>query len=160
MLDINFIRENKELIKEGARKKRVDFDIDRLISLDDKRRETLKIVEERRAEQNKVSEEIARSGNPTGQAKAISEMKELKSGLQAEEEKLRKIMEEWQKLMLDVPNMPDMSVPEGDSEDDNVTIKEWGEKPNFSFEPKDHVELMKDLDMVDFERGTKVHGFR
>lgn len=160
MLDINFIRENKELIKEGARKKRIDFDIDRLISIDDKRRETLQIVEEKRAQQNKATEEIAKSGNPTGQAKAISEMKELKGELQKEEEKLKTIMEEWQKLMLDVPNMPDMSVPEGDSEDDNVTIKEWGEKPNFTFQPKDHIEIMNNLDMVDFERGTKVHGFR
>ena len=160
MLDINFIRENKELVKESARKKRVDFDIDRLISIDDKRRETLQSVEEKRARQNKATEEIARSEDPTSQAKAISEMKILKTELQKEEEKLRKIMEEWQKLMLDVPNIPDMSVPEGDGEKDNVTIKEWGEKPNFSFEPKDHIELMKDLDMVDFERGVKVHGFR
>lgn len=160
MLDINFIRDNKELVKEGARKKRIDFDIDRLISLDDKRRETLRLVEEKRAKQNKATQEIARSENPTGQAKAISEMKVLKAELQKEEEKLRKIMEEWQKIMLDVPNIPDMSVPEGNGEEDNVTIKEWGEKPNFSFEPKDHIELMKNLGMVDFERGVKVHGFR
>lgn len=160
MLDINFIRENKELIKEGARKKRVNFDLDRLISIDDKRRESLKVVEDKRAKQNKATEEIARSSDPAGQAKAIYEMKELKSELQIEEEKLKKIMEEWQKLMLDVPNMPDMSVPEGNGEEDNISLKEWGEKPKFSFEPKDHIEIMKNLDMVDFDRGAKVHGFR
>ncbi|NQV93331.1 serine--tRNA ligase [Candidatus Kaiserbacteria bacterium] len=160
MLDINFIRENQELVKEGARKKLIDFDLDRLISLDDKRREVLLVVEEKRAKQNKVSDEIAQSGDPTGQARAISEMKELKAELQKEEEKLKVVMEEWQKLMLQVPNVPDVSVPDGKDDSENKEIKVWGDKTQFSFTPKDHVELMTKLDMVDFERGTKVHGFR
>jgi len=160
MLDINFIRGNKELIKEGARKKRVDFDIDRLISIDDKRRETLQSVEEKRAQQNKATEEIARTEDPTGQAKAISEMKELKALLQKEEEKLKKIMEEWQRLMLQVPNVPDVSVPEGKDDEDNKEIKVWGEKPRFPYEPKSHIDIMTNLGMVDFERGVKVSGFR
>ena len=160
MLDINFIRENQELVKEGARKKLVDFDLDRLISLDNKRREVLQSVEEKRGKQNKVSDEIAQSGDPTGQAKAISEMKELKAELQKEEEKLKTIMEEWQKLMLQVPNVPDISVPEGKDDSENKEIKVWGEKTQFSFKPKSHVDIMTELDMVDFERGTKVHGFR
>lgn len=160
MLDINFIRENQELVKEGARKKLIDFDLDRLISLDDSRREILQAVEEKRAKQNKVSDEIAQSGDPTGQARAISEMKELKAELQKEEEKLKVVMEEWQKLMLQVPNVPDVSVPDGKDDSENKEIKVWGDKTQFSFTPKDHVELMTKLDMVDFERGTKVHGFR
>jgi len=160
MLDINFIRENKELIKEGARKKLIDFDIDRLISIDDKRRETLRLVEEKRAQQNKATGEIAKTEDPAGQAKAISEMKELKLELQKEEEKLKKIMKEWQMLMLQVPNVPDVSVPEGKDDEDNKEIKTWGEKTQFSYEPKDHVEIMTNLDMVDFERGAKVSGFR
>ena len=69
-------------------------------------------------------------------------------------------MEEWQAKMLQVPNVPDMSVPDGVTDADNQEIKVWGEKPQFSFEPKDHVEIMNTLKMVDFERGTKIHGFR
>jgi seryl-tRNA synthetase len=69
-------------------------------------------------------------------------------------------MEEWQKMMLQVPNIPDISVPAGKSDQDNKEIKTWGDKPSFSFEPQDHIEIMNRLQMVDFERGTKVHGFR
>ncbi|MFC1732908.1 serine--tRNA ligase [candidate division KSB1 bacterium] len=160
MLDINFIRENKELVKEGARKKRMDVDIDRLILIDDKRRETLQGVEEKRAKQNKATQEIAQSQDPAGQAKAISEMKELKAELQKEEEKLKKIMEEWHNLMLQVPNVPDVSVPEGKDDCENKEIKVCGEKTKFTFQPKSHVDIMTNLDMVDFERGAKVAGFR
>jgi seryl-tRNA synthetase len=69
-------------------------------------------------------------------------------------------MKEWQLLMLKVPNIPDISVPEGDSDKENKEIKNWGEIPTFEFEPKSHIELMENLDMVDLERGTKVAGFR
>src|SRR3989344_3456252 len=85
--------------------------------------------------------------------KFIREIKE-------KEEKLKRIIEEWQAVMLQVPNIPDMSVPEGVTDAENLEVKVWGEKPAFGFEPKDHVEIMSALKMVDFERGTKVHGFR
>ena len=62
--------------------------------------------------------------------------------------------------MMKVPNIPDISVPEGASDEDNVEVKVWGEKPNFDFQPKSHTDLMLELDLVDFERGSKVHGFR
>ena len=87
-------------------------------------------------------------------------MQALKTDLQTDEEALKPVMEEWQRLMLQVPNIPDMNVPEGAGEEDNVEIKTWGEKPVFNFEPKDHLELMLQHKMVDFERGTKAHGFR
>ncbi len=77
-----------------------------------------------------------------------------------EEEELKKIMIDWQGFMLRVPNIPDMSVPDGATDADNKEIKAWGTKPTFAFEPKDHVEIMTALGMVDFERGAKVHGFR
>ena len=69
-------------------------------------------------------------------------------------------MEEWQKLMLQVPNVPDISVPDGKSEEENLEIRAWGEKPVFNFTPKDHVAILESLDLADFERGTKVSGFR
>jgi seryl-tRNA synthetase len=87
-------------------------------------------------------------------------MQGLKSELQKEEDNLKKVMVEWQTLMLQVPNIPDMSVPEGKSDADNQETRTWGDKPQFAFEPKDHLEIMIALQMADFERGAKVHGFR
>lgn len=159
MLDINFIRDNAEVIKEAARKKHIDFDITELIAVDESRRELLQKVEEKRAAQNDANQKVAQA-DETERESLISEMTKLKMDLQADEVKLKEVMKEWQGLMLRVPNIPDMSVPDGAGEEDNVEVKTWGDKPEFDFEAKDHIELMTDLDMVDFERGTKVHGFR
>jgi seryl-tRNA synthetase len=130
-----------------------------LVVVDDARKELMTALEKKRAEQNEVSTRIPQA-SPEERQKLIEAMTTLKEGMQAEEEKLKTIMEEWQSLMLQVPNVPDMSVPHGDSDEDNEEIKTWGEQTAFSFEPKDHVELMTTHKMVDFERGTKVHGFR
>lgn len=160
MLDIKFIKENKDIVKEGAKKKHVDVNIDELISLDDKRLEILSRVEFLRGEQNKVSVSMGGDLSHEARAQLIEEMRLVKDELKGKEEELHTIMVAWQALMLKVPNIPDISVPDGKGEDDNQEIKTWGEKPNFDFEPKDHMELMTALDMADFERGTKVHGFR
>ena len=160
MLDIKFIRENKEIVQEGAKKKRVGIDLDKLITLDDERLKELKEVEDLRSEVNRVSNEISRDQDGAHKLQLIEEMRLVKDDIKAKEEKLRKTLEEWQKIMLQVPNVPDMSVPEGRGEEDNKEILTWGEKPKFDFTPKDHVELMLKLKMVDFERGVKVHGFR
>ncbi len=160
MLDIKFIKENKDVIKAGAKKKHVDIDIDRLITLDDERLKILKEVEDLRSEVNRVSNDIARDQDPALKIQLIEEMRLVKDDIKGKEEKLKIIMEEWQKLMLYVPNVPDMSVPEGESDEQNLEIRTWGEKPVFNFTPKSHIELMENLDMVDFERGVKVSGFR
>ena len=159
MLDIKFIRENKDIVSAGAKKKHIDFDADALIALDDKRKTLSQSVEKKRAEQNTVSEKILHA-NHAEKLEMITRMRELKEGLQKEEEELKAIMHDWQMFMVSVPNVPDMSVPEGNGEEDNVEVKTWGEKPKFDFQPKNHVELMTSLKMVDFERGVKVHGFR
>lgn len=159
MLDIRFIRENKELITAGAKKKHIDFDVDALIALDDKRRERMTSVEAKRAEQNAVSEKIL-AASPADKVTMIADMKELKDSLQKEEEELKEILKEWQLLMVAVPNIPDVSVPEGKDDGDNVEVKTWGDIPKFNFEPKSHIDLMLAHDMVDFDRGTKVAGFR
>ncbi len=160
MLDIKFIRDNKDLIKEAARKKHIDFDVEVLLTKDDERREILKNVESRRQEQNEASLKISSSQNQEERNALIEDMKKLKDGLQVDEEKLKEVMKEWQLLMVRVPNIPDMSVPEGGSDAENQEIRLWGEKPTFSFTPKNHVELMESLDMLDTVRGTKVAGFR
>lgn len=159
MLDIKFIRDNADVVKAGAKKKRLEVDIDKLVALDETRRGLLGEVEQLRAEQNAASQKIA-SATETERATVLAAMQGVKASLMHKEEELKKVMLEWQALMLQVPNIPDMSVPDGESEADNKVVHEWGVKPVFSFEPKDHISLMTDLDMVDFERGTKVHGFR
>lgn len=160
MLDIKFIRENKDIVKEGAKKKHVDVDIDELISIDDKRLEMLSVVEALRGEQNKVSIAMGREKDFNARQQMIKEMTLVKEDLKTKEEDLKELMKKWQSLMLRVPNIPDMSVPEGESDADNQEIKVWGDKPQFNFAPKDHIELMKNLDMLDVERGVKVAGFR
>ncbi len=160
MLDIKFIRENRELVEMGAKKKHVDFNVCELISIDDKRRELQATLEKKRAEQNLYNDKITKAASPEERAGFIAEMKALKDGMQKEEESLREVMKVWQALMLQVPNIPEMSVPEGVTDADNREIKTWGEKPHFAFEAKDHVAIMTALKMVDFERGSKVHGFR
>jgi seryl-tRNA synthetase len=159
MLDIKFIRENKDLIKEAARKKRIDFNVDELISADDKRRDLMAKVELKRADQNVASDQIVKA--TTEERGAILErMKTLKVEMEQEEEALKEVMKDWQALMLAVPNIPDVSVPEGESDLDNKETKVWGEPAKFDFTPKAHFDLMTDLGMADFERGTKVAGFR
>jgi seryl-tRNA synthetase len=160
MLDIKFIRENKELINLASQKKHIDFKVEELIEVDEKRRALMSSVEKKRAEQNSASEKIAKATDPAQRQALIDEMKKVKSDLEKEDESLKELMKSWQNLMLRVPNIPDMSVPDGASDAENKEVKVWGEKTNFAFEPKDHVELMLKHKMVDFERGSKVHGFR
>ena len=160
MLDIKFIRENPELIKEAARKKHIDFDVEKLLEVDRRRLSLLQEVEEMRARQNKESERIAFIQDAAEKEKIVEEMKKLKEKLSAKEKELKEIEVEWKNLMLMAPNVPDPSVPEGETDVENVEIRRWGELPNFDFEPKSHIDLMLELGLVDFERGAKVSGFR
>jgi seryl-tRNA synthetase len=160
MLDIKFIRENKDLVQEAARKKKITFSVDELLVQDDIRREVLARVEEKRKLQNEFSAQIVKETNSTLRLDSIERMRVVKEELQKEEEELREVMKKWQTLMLQVPNIPDISVPDGESDVDNKEIKKWGEIPKFSFTPKNHIEIMTRLGMVDLDRGTKVAGFR
>ncbi len=159
MLDIHFIRENADIVKAGAAKKRIDVDVDRLLAVDDERKLLKQELEAKRAEQNRRSNEIQRASG-SEREKLIEAMQHLKAGMAESEERLKVVMEEWQKLMLTVPNIPDMSVPDGVSDTENLEVKKWGTPTEFSFTPKDHVEIMTALDIADFERGAKVAGFR
>jgi seryl-tRNA synthetase len=159
MLDIHFIRENADLVKAGAEKKRITVDIDRLLVVDDERKTLRQQLDEKRAEQNRASYLIS-SSKGEERTKYIESMRFVKDSANELEEKYTAVMTEWQKLMLEVPNIPDMTVPDGMSDADNQEVKRWGEPRIFDFEPKDHVELMTKLGMADFERGTKVAGFR
>lgn len=160
MLDIKFIKDNKEIVSAGAKKKHIDVDIDRLVILDEERLKVQKEVEELRSEVNRVSMTIMRDQDPGLKVQIIEEMRLVKEDMKRKEDKLKEIMLEWQKLMINVPNVPDMTVPEGESDEENLEIRTWGEKPLFDFPILDHIELMEKLDMVDFDRGVKVSGFR
>ncbi len=160
MLDIKFIRENLDLVKMAAKKKHVAINLDELIALDDSRRALLAVIETKKSEQNIVSPQVANATDEALRAKLIQDMKVLKDEIQEKEEALKEVMPKWQALMLQVPNIPDMSVPEGNDDSENKEVKVWGEKTTFAFEPKSHVDIMTKLQMVDFERGQKVHGFR
>lgn len=159
MLDIHFIRENADVVKMGAAKKHIEIDIDRLIAVDDERKSLRQQLDEKRAEQNRASQTIALAKGEERES-LLEAMRFVKDSMGELEEKYKTVMEEWQKLMLMVPNIPDMTVPEGDSDADNAEIRTWGEIPQFSFAPRDHVDLMTANGMADFERGAKVAGFR
>lgn len=159
MLDIKFIRENKEIVERAAKLKRVEVDINKLIELDDRRKTLQLLIDEKRALQNAENSRM-RNGTEDERQQIIQKMSVVKEEAKQLEEQLQVVMDEWRKLMLQVPNVPDMSVPEGESDADNKEVKVWGEKRVFDFTPKDHIELMESLDMVDLERGTKVAGFR
>jgi len=160
MLDIKFIRENREIVAAALKKKHIDFDVGNLIELDDRRRNLMASVEKGRALQNAASTKIASETSSDERARLIMEMKQVKTELEKDEDALKEILKAWQAEMLRVPNIPDMTVPDGTSDADNKEIKKWGEETRFSFEPRDHIELMTGLDMVDVGRGSKVHGFR
>lgn len=160
MLDIKFIRENKDIVQNGAKKKRIDIDIEKLLLLDDERIKQLKEVEDLRSEVNRVSNDISRNQDQALKIQLIEEMRLVKEDIKKKEEKLKVTMEEWQRTMLQVPNVPDISVPDGKSDEENVEVRSWGEKPVFDFTPKDHVAIVEALDLADFERGTRVSGFR
>jgi seryl-tRNA synthetase len=160
MLDIKFIKENPEIIKEAVRKKHLSFDVDALLALEEKRATAQKAFEAARTEQNKLSDEIPKATDPAARAQLIESLKPLKESVQKAEEEAKAITREWQLMMMQVPNIPDMSVPEGESDAQNVEHHVWGEQPVFDFPVKDHVALMESLGMADFEKGAEVAGFR
>ncbi len=160
MLDIKFIRENKDIVQAGAKKKRADIDIEKLIALDDERLKELKEIEDLRAEVNRVSNDIVRNQDSALKVQLIEEMRAVKEDIKTKEEKLKKTIEEWQKIMLKIPNIPSVDTPEGSNETGNQVLRNWGEKPQFSFAPKEHYEIGKALGIIDIETAGEVSGTR
>lgn len=159
MLDIHFIRENADLVKEGARKKNVAIDIDRLLVVDDERKALLQQIEEKRAEQNRASKTIALAKGEEKE-KLLEAMRHLKEGMGELDERFNVLDLEWTKLMLAVPNIPSPDTPEGKDEAENKVIREWGEKPNFSFTPKPHWEIGVERGLINTEKAGEVSGAR
>lgn len=159
MLDIKFIREHPDKLKEALRNRNVEFDVDYFLALDTRRRAKIKEVDDLRAGQNRTALEISKLQNDE-RARCIKEAKKLKSRLGSVEFELRVLGEEFDALMYTLPNIPDPEVPNGHDENDNKIIREVGEKPIFTFKPRDYMEIAKRLDLIDTERAAYVSGSR
>lgn len=159
MLNIKFIRENKEQIIEGLKAKKCLINIDELIDLDQARRKLIQDSEKIKAEQNEASKKIAKL--PDAEKKtAVKKMSELKTKFATLESELKEIQEKIDLIILQMPNLPLEDVPIGKDESENVVLREIGEKPKFDFELKNYLEIARSLDIIDMERAGKVSGSR
>jgi seryl-tRNA synthetase len=156
MLSLQQIRENPELIKEGARRKHQQAPVDELLALDLEARRLRTEVEAARAEQHRASASIR--GAPADDVR--ERLAALKRQIQEREARLSELDAEIARLLLEIPNPPHESVPVGDGPDDNVVVRTWGAPPNFDFKPEPHYELGDRLGIFDFERAAKVSGAR
>jgi seryl-tRNA synthetase len=157
MLDIQFIRENPELVAEKSKQKGYDIDITQLLGFDEERRELLQQVEELRRKRNELASQT-KGQKPSEEQ--VNQGREIKDKIADLEHKLASIELEFNELLKRVPNMPSEDVPVGASEDENVVVKRWGEKPTFDFEVKNHWQIGEAKGWIDKERATKVAASR
>lgn len=161
MLDIRRIRSNPKEVVNALKKRHGNFPIDEVVELDEKRRKVLVQVEEMKAEQNKSSKDIPRL-KKEGQdvSETFKKMKLLSEKIKELDQEVKEIDEELKKLLLQIPNTPHSSVIEGSSDTDNLEMRKWGKPREFGFEPKPHWELGVNLNILDFERASKIAGAR
>ncbi|SIT93476.1 serine--tRNA ligase [Edaphobacillus lindanitolerans] len=162
MLDIKYVRAHFDEVKEKLSKRGEDLaDFDRFGELDSRRRELIAQAEELKAERNAASQQIAEmKRNKENADEAIKKMREVGDRIKELDGELHQVEDDLQYIMMRVPNIPHDSVPVGDSEDDNVEIRRWGDVPEFGFEAKPHWEIGTDLGILDFERAAKTTGSR
>lgn len=161
MLDKRYIRENFEFIKKKIEERGTDIDLDAFTQNDEERREILRKIEELRHKKNVVSEKIGvMIKNKEDASELIREMKGVSEDIKQLEERIRVAEEALDIVSLSIPNIPHDSVPIGPDETFNKLIKTWGEPKKFSFDPKPHWEIGEDLDIIDFERASKIAGSR
>ena len=164
MLDIKRIRENLEDIKKAMdRRGEKEFDLDAVVELDDQRRELLKEVEalksEMNIEQKKIPQLMKEGKKEEAEAEKVK-LKELSDKIKGLDEKVKKVQDELQYRLLRIPNVPNANVPQGDTDEDNVEIRKWGEPRKFDFDFKAHWDIGTDLGILDFETGAKITGSR
>jgi len=145
MLSINFIRQNPEKVKQACQDKKVELDVDKIIALDEQRRNLIQEVEQLRRKKNKLGREDREKG------------RELKKKLKQLSPQLKRTKKEFKNLLRKVPNVPADDVPKGNKP---RVVRKWGKIPQFDFKTKDHIALAEKLDLVDFKKGSKVSGFR
>lgn len=174
MLDINFIRENPDLIANAMEKKRVKIErtyagvstvltgnesVKLLLEVDQKRRELKGKIDAIRAERNRVTQSIKESPNEQ-KTELVKKASVCKKELEALEPELEGVETDFNDMMLIIPNVPSADVPVGVTDEDNLEIRRWGDKKNFDFQPRDHIELGELLDIIDIPRGVKIAGSR
>lgn len=155
MLDIKFIRENKKEVEKNCKNRNIKCDISKLLDLDEKKKKLTQKIEELNGEKNKINDEIQKTED---KKLLVEKGKEIKEKLEEIKPELEKTEKEYKTLLMQVPNMTHPDSPIGKDDSDNKEIEKYGKPPKFSFESKGHEELMKELDLIDFERGAKVAG--
>ncbi len=161
MLDLKFVRQNKELVEDSLRRRHLNRSLDSFMEIDEKRRVALGKMEEMKAKNNAVSKEVGQR-KKTGAATddLMAEMKQLKGSIKEAEEEVRALEEALKKELLFLPNVPHESVPTGKDDGDNLEVRRWGEPRAFAFEPLPHWEIGENLKILDAERAGKVTGTR
>lgn len=157
MLDIKYIREHADEVRESAKNRRVNIDIEELLRRDDERLTLLKEVEEKRMRRNEIADAM-KSATDEDRSGLIEEGKLLKENVASLETRYKQADEAVKQLLLQVPNQTHPDAPIGEDDSDNKEIRRSNDPKDLDFEPKDHVELGKALDIIDFERGSKVAG--
>ena len=161
MLDMRVLRNEPEKVKRAFLKRKENFDLDGLFELDDLRKQLIFENEQKKAQQNTVSKQIPmlkKEGKDT--TEVFAEMKKLSEEIKETDAKVRELEEKIHAIMLTIPNIPNETVPQGDTDEDNVEIRKWGEPTKFDFEPKAHWDIGENLDILDFEKAGKVTGTR
>jgi seryl-tRNA synthetase len=161
LLDLKFVRENPEIVRQAMELKGEKADLDGLLARDGKRRDLLKEVEEMKQTRNRVSKEIGQAGADSDSSRQKKEeMREVSAKIKEMDEELRLIDNEMELLLLSLPNIPDAVVPHGKDEADNQEVRSWGEVPKFNFTPLAHWDIGANLDIIDFPRAGKITGSR
>ena len=161
MLEIKFIRQNAQLVQESLRRRGLDYDLQRFLDCDSKRRAILLEVEELKHERNTVSGRIAQMNKERKDpSKLIAQMRAVSQRIKALDEELSKYEESLHAILMDLPNIPHPSVPIGKDEKDNPVIKQVGQPRSFDFQPLPHWEIGEKLGIIDFERAAKIAGAR
>lgn len=158
MLDLKFIRENADLVKQALRDRNSKINLDDFISLDDSRRKILSELEEFRAQKNKANDEItALLKEKKDPKEKIASMKDISTRIGVLEADLKNMQKEVESLLLTIPNLPHQSIPRGDPSN-NLVVRTWGEPKKFDFTPLSHIDLSQNLDIIDFNRAAKLTG--
>lgn len=161
MLDIKVIRTETERVKKAMARRKENVDIDAVIALDEKRRGLLYEAESLKAKQNEESKKIAVLKKEGKDASGIfAELKDLSDRIKELDGQIRDAEDELYKMLLSIPNIPNDTVPDGNSDEDNVEIRRWGEPTKFDFEPKAHWDLGESLNILDFQAAAKITGAR
>ena len=161
MLDIRFVRENKDLVQRMLEQRGYDFELHSILALDEDRRQNIQEVESLKHERKVVSDQIAQMKKKGEDAsEIITRMRRVSQRIKELDQKLTEMEDELHRSLLFIPNVPHESVPFGKDEQDNPVVKRWGEITEFPFEPKPHWELGESLGILDFERAAKMTGAR